>query len=150
MKDDIKQPPIKGGPIRGVSPFRAGTPRSYSRLKQLQFDPIEQLVIKYREIENEIEYQNKRRSGEIVELLPNGKLRPYSYEHHMALYDRLLRVGEQLLRYGYGRVPEVIQVEEKKVEPLVVNLTKKGETYVINESIKHYVESEYDGELDAD
>jgi hypothetical protein len=52
----------------------------------------------------------------------------------MALYDRQLRVGEQLLRYGYGRVPEVVQIEEKRIEPLVVNLTKEGDTFIINES----------------
>jgi hypothetical protein len=133
MVDDDKQPVLTKGRMVG-SPFRKGGHKSVKRLNQLDFDPIKVLVDKYNQLEKEIEYQNKRRSGAIVELLPSGKPRSYSYEHHMALYDRQLRVGEQLLRYGYGRVPEVVQIEEKRIEPLVVNLTKEGDTFIINES----------------
>lgn len=149
MSDDNKQPMIKGGRVRGISPYRSGTPRSVGRLKQLDYDPIGELVKKYNELEKEIQYQNQRRSGAIVELLPSGKPRPYSYEHHMALYDRQLRVGEVLLRYGYGRVPEIVEVKEHKIDPLIIKLSKEGDTYVINDNQEddiEYYESEQDGD----
>ena len=131
--DDNKMPPVKRGTPPGVPRNLKGGVRSVNRLKQLQFDPIGELVAKYRKIEEELVYQEKRRSGEIVELLPSGKPRYYDYQQHMALYDRLLKVGEQLLRYGYGRVPETVQIEDKRPAPLVINLTAKGETYIIND-----------------
>ena len=130
---DNKQPAWKPGNQIGIPKFHAGGHKSVARLNQLRYDPIGELVEKYRKLEKELEYQEKLRSGEIVELGANGKPRSYRAEIHHAIYDRLIAVSDKLLRYNYGRVPETVMVEEKKPLPLIVNLTKKGETYVIND-----------------
>lgn len=122
--------------------YHAGKPRSVRRLKTLAFDPIGELVTNYRRIEAEIAYQEKIRSGEVVELLPSGKPRSYRPEVHQGLYDKLIAIGKELLRYGYGRVPETTIVEEKKPMPLIVNLSKDGETYTVNDA--EDIEDSYD------
>lgn len=129
----IEQPRLKAGPALGVPKFFAGSARSIGRLKHLNFDPIKELVDKYRELETEIDRQKKIRAGEIVELTATGKPKSYRAEVHHALYDKQISIGEKLLRYAYGRVPETNVDENKTVMPLIVNLTKKGETYIAND-----------------
>ena len=136
---DTNQPALRPGMSVGTNRsgtnYMAGAKRSQLRLKHLGFDPIGELVSQYKVIQEEIEYQKKLRSGEIVELNPStGKSRAYRAEIHHGLLDKLTKIGEALLRYGYGRVPETSIVEEKKALPLVVNLTKKGDQYVINDT----------------
>jgi hypothetical protein len=139
MTDDNKQPPWlagkAGNSMAGIPRFQAGGKRSVRRLETLNFDPIGELVASYRKLEEEIAYQEKLRSGAIVEMNPGtGRARAYRPELHHAMFDRKIVIAEKLLRYGYGRVPETTFVEEKKPQALIVNLTKKGETYVINGS----------------
>jgi len=109
-----------------------GSKRSQAKLAMLDFDPIAELVKNYHKLEAEIEYQEGLRSGEIVEVSSStGKLRSYYAPTHHSLYDKLITVAEKLLRYSYGRIPEG---DEKKVEhaaAFIVNLTKKGEQYVL-------------------
>jgi hypothetical protein len=116
--------------IRGPN---AGSSRSRQRLAQLDFDPIGELVEKYRKLEKELQWWEDIRDGRVVALLNNGKERAYSADTHMAIYDKLLTVGDKLLRYGYGREPEAVQEEEKKVPSLVINLTKQGEKFVMDD-----------------
>lgn len=132
-----EQPIPRGGRPEG---FKLGTPkyhaggsRSVARLRNLNFDPIKVLVDKYNELELEVERQKKIRDGWIVELTATGKPKSYRPEVHHALYDKQISIGEKLLRYAYGRVPEANTDEQKPAMPLVVNLTKKGETYVVND-----------------
>jgi hypothetical protein len=129
-----QQPKDVGGTRKGAN-HRAGTKRSVSRLDDLKFDPIRELVEKYRKLEGELEYQEKVRSNEIVPLTATGKIRWYNPETHMGIYDKLLNTGEKLLRYYYGRVPETIHIEEKQAMPLVVNLTKEGDVYTIGSEL---------------
>ena len=133
MADEIKQPPLRGGRVAGVGQFHSGSKRSVARLKQLNYDPIGELVANYRKLQAEVERQEKIRDGVIVELTSTGKVKAYRAEVHHALYDKLIAIGDKLLRYGYGRVPETTIVEDRKPMPLVVNLTKKGEIYTVNE-----------------
>lgn len=133
MADDIKQPPLRGGRPPGIPQYQAGGQKSVARLKQLQYDPIGELVGTYNKLKAELERQEKIRDGVIVELTSTGKPKAYRAEVHHALYDKLIAISEKLLRYGYGRVPETTIVEEKRPMPLIVNLTKKGEVYVANE-----------------
>ena len=133
MADVIKQPPLRGGRPPGIPQFQAGGQKSVARLRQLQYDPIGELVANYRKLEAEVERQEKIRDGIIVELGSNGKPRAYRAEVHHAIYDKLIAIGDKLLRYGYGRVPETTIIEDRKPQPLIVNLTKKGDVYVANE-----------------
>lgn len=136
---DNKQPKITGG--RSGSSFQSGSKRSICRLDDLRFDPIRELVEKYRRLEGELDYQEDVRANKIVPLTSTGKVRAYNAETHMVVYDKLLNTAEKLLRYYYGRVPETTIVEEKKASPLVVNLTRDGETYTIGKNI---MENEYE------
>ncbi len=133
----VEQPLAKMKPnpvIPGRAPkYIGGTNRSVARLRNLNYDPIAKLVQKYNELDEEIAYQKKLRAGSIVELNATGKPRAYRVEAHYALFDKQISIGEKLLRYGYGRVPEVVEEEQKVAMPLVINLTKKGGTYVIND-----------------
>jgi len=138
MKDQT-QPTLRGG--REGGHFQSGSKRSICRLDDLRFDPIRELVEKYRRLEGELDYQEDVRANKIVPLTSTGKVRAYNAETHMVVYDKLLNTAEKLLRYYYGRVPETTIVEEKKASPLVVNLTRDGETYTIGKNI---MENEYE------
>lgn len=139
MSDTVEQPPIPRGRLPGDSiatktkRFVAGGRKSQVRLQQLYHDPIEELVNKYRTLQKEIGYQEKLRSREIVEMTPSGKERAYRAEVHLKLHEIQIKIASDLLRYGYGRVPELNVVETKALPSLTVNLTKKGEQYVLND-----------------
>lgn len=131
MKQEIKQP-VGRGKLPGQPTIHCGSARAVNVLKHLGFDPIGELVNRYRILEKEIEYQEKLRDGVIVELSANGKPRNYRPEVHHALYDRIIKINEALLRYRYGRVPETNYLENSQPKPMIINLSKKGETYIIN------------------
>lgn len=137
-----------------IPQFRAGSQRSVGRLKYLKFDPIGELVKKYRELDGELDRQRQIRSGDIVELTPYGKVRNFNPNIMTSIYEQQIGIAEKLLRYRYGRVPEG-EIIQKPTSPLVVNLTKKGETYVVNETADEPVmdidtfEEDYDQDADA-
>jgi hypothetical protein len=131
MEDGLirRRKPQPNSPVR----YGPGSARSIAKLKKLNFDPITELVELYGEIQGEIEYQKKLRSQEVVELTATGKPRAYFAPNHYGLFDKAIKIGESLLRYKYGRVPEN-QIEAEKVkQSLTINLSKKGDTYVLND-----------------
>lgn len=146
MVNDNKQPDWKrgnpGGQL-GVPKYHSGGNKSINRLKQLQYDPIGELVATHNKLKAELERQEQIRDGVIVELTATGKPKAYRAEVHHALYDKVIAISEKLLRYNYGRVPELNVVESRVPQPMVVNLTKKGDTYVINNEMP-------DGDFDDD
>lgn len=132
MNSDEMQPKVPPGRTAGMPKYGAGARRSVGRLAHLGYDPIGELVKNYRKLELEIDRQEKIRDGIIVELTSQGKPRAYRAEVHHALYDKMIAIGDKLLRYGYGRVPEQAELERTRPTPMIVNLTKKGEQYIIN------------------
>ena len=102
-----------------------GGKKSVKCLERLKFDPIQKLVEQYDKLQEELEYQEKLRSGAIIELNVNEKPRNYRAEIHMSIHDKLANISDKLLRYGYGRVSETTVIEEKVQPNLVINLTKK-------------------------
>ena len=129
------QPEIKQGVMPGESRrYHSGSLASRRKLMQLGFDPIAKLVKQYEDIEKEIQKYNDMRDGKTVWLDANGKARTYTIgvaTVHLGLYDKLAKIGSDLLRYNYGRVPEVF-VPEVPRTPLIVNLSQAGDTYAIN------------------
>lgn len=132
--EPVVSQPLWNKPVRIQKRPRGNTARSLQRLEELDFDPIGELVTSYRKLQKEIEYQEKIRTGQLVELKTDGKPRAYRAEIHLGLYDKINAISKELLRYGYGRVPEAEQNTGSHVMPLVVNLTKRGEKYVINDT----------------
>jgi len=112
--------------------YRGGSVRSVNALNKLRFDPIEELVEQYRRLQKELEWHEQVRSCEIVPLTADGKTRNYSADAHMRVYERMQSIASELLRYGYGRVPESLDLNVNRPSKLVINLTKKGETFEIN------------------
>lgn len=141
----MEQPNFSAGLTIAAKRAVAGSAKSKETLRRLSFDPIEQLVEKYRKLEAELLYQECLRDGTVIELTAAGKPRAYRAEVHMSIYDKLLAVGDKLLRYGYGRVPETNVIEHKDRMPLVVNLTKQGDTYIINDD-PEVIEDQSDGD----
>lgn len=129
MTNPMKTVSVSDKPIR----YTSGSQNSALKLQELHFDPIERLVVTYMKLEQEIERYEKLRSGELRELMPSGKVRYYNEDSHLAVYDRLIKISEQLLRYRYGRVPEGDNQDKmKKAGALVVQLTKKDGVHQIN------------------
>lgn len=126
------QPKNLGG--TGIPKYMAGAQRSVGRMKYLKFDPIGELVKKYRELDAELAHQQKLRSGDLVELNASGKPRNFNPLIMMDIYEKQINVAEKLLRYRYGRVPEGETIQPDRPSALIVNLTKKGETYVVNDT----------------
>jgi hypothetical protein len=121
------------GGVTGRASPKGGSKTSIGRLQHLDFDPITELVLTYRKIQAEVERQEEIRDNILVELSTSGKPKAYRPEVHHALFDKLINVGEKLLRYRYGRVPENVEEGRKQAAALVINLTKKGEVYRIND-----------------
>jgi len=105
-----------------VQPYKIGTGASQERLTTLKFDPIAELVIAHRRIENEIERMELWRDGIDVPKSAKGQPLCYRPEIHHKLYDSLSKISESLLRYGYGRVSETNVLETTTRMPLVINL----------------------------
>lgn len=133
----VAQPHLRGAPPRGDTKsrmnFEKGSRKSQLKLESLNFDPITELVIQYRKIQWEIAYQEKLRSQEIVELTGTGKPRAYRAEIHQTWYDKQIKIGESLLRYCYGRVPETVVLDNERPSSLIINLTPEGQVYKIGE-----------------
>lgn len=126
---------VSVGPSGETTPvFRRGSHKSQARLKQLDFDPIEELVMQYNKLKTELARQEQIRDGTIVELTAQGKPKAYRVDIHLAVYDKLREISKELLRYGYGRVPELNVLENVTPRTLQINLTAKGEVFKINGS----------------
>jgi hypothetical protein len=125
-----------------VRAIKLGGHAAVHKLNELRFDPIVELVEKYREIEKQIEFYNDWRANIIVPLTATGKYRTYDQQVHMNLYDKLTAIGEKLLRYGYGRVPELHEEAVQERVPLIINLNKEGDTYIIGENSDLLVDSD--------
>ena len=149
MSEITTQPKMIGGRVLGKPIYTNGGKRSVARLKYLGYDPIGELVTKYKELESELDRQKRIRNNEIVELTASGRPRSFNPETMMSIFDKQIAIAEKLLRYGYGRVPETNVDEAKPAMPLVVNLTKKGDTYVANDTTDEGDDFTYEDE-DAD
>lgn len=127
MSDDDNKLPA--APVSGFSErtFISGSKRSQRRLKSLKFDPIEKLVKLYQRLEEEDEYMvNLRKVAAVSELNPDGtvkKTHKYSGVAHMAVFGHMEKTASDLLRYDYGRVPELVPTTAADVKPLMIQLT---------------------------
>jgi hypothetical protein len=81
-------------------------------MEHLEFDPLERLIKLYRDLEEEDQYWKMLRRHEMVEetsVSPLGvtkKKRKYSIMAHTAVMAQMAKIGNDLMRYKYSRVPE--------------------------------------------
>jgi hypothetical protein len=146
MSDDDNKLPR--GPVSGFSEkkFITGSKRSQRRLKTLGFDPIERLVKLYKRLEEEDEYMvNLRQVAAVTELNPDGSVKKshkYSGVAHMAVFGHMEKTASDLLRYDYGRVPELIPTSAADVKPLMIQLTDEGTAPIVITAYKRDDEAE--------
>jgi len=119
---------------RKLPGYRGGSRRSVKRLEYFGFDPIEALVNKYQELEKEADYQRKLRSGEIVEIGADGKVKNFWTPNLHGVYDKQILIAEKLLKYRYGTVSEEGDDGSRPMAGLTVVLHNEGEIYAIGES----------------
>ena len=137
--------PKRGRPP-GTPHYASGAKRSVGVLRELKFDPIGKLVERYREMEKEVEYWKAIRDRSLIEVMnADGKERYYNSDAHMAAEKMLMDIGDKLLRYGYGRVPETVNVNDNRPPPLIVNLTKEGDRQLFINDDPTYLEHDEEG-----
>lgn len=132
---ESKQPT---GRVPGNPNYRAGALRSVNRLKALGFDPIGVLVDRYKALLKDVEHYRTLQSGKIVELQANGRPRVFNYDTLVSMETQLATIADKLLRYGYGRVPENAEDEKPPMAPMIVQLTRKGDVFVINDDSANF------------
>jgi len=126
----IEQPRASGGAIDHVKRYHAGSERSKDKLRQLRFDPIERLVDEYHDINRLIKEEEDYRDERKVRLHPeSGKAVLWRPDMLLKLMEERSKISDRLLRYGYGRVPEVNVNVDQAPPPFIVQTTRKGEVY---------------------
>jgi len=98
----------KRGPSR-ITPNKA-----FAKLAQLGFDPLEEMV----KLHDEIETQLLNMTHDL-----DGNPKKYSLMAHAQLTASKQKCVEALLRYGYARATETIEVAPKAIIPMSVTLT---------------------------
>lgn len=138
-----KQPEIKRGVTGSRPKYRKGGQRSVRVLRNLRFDPITALVEQYRSLEKELNHHEGVRNGTVVKLSHTGKEQRYDSEAHMKCYELLIKVGGDLVRYGYARLPEGVIENPGRLPTLVINLPDKEHPFIISQ-IPSVIELEED------
>lgn len=90
-------------------------------LRRRGYDPIEALIDTHEKVSKEIEVQEMMGVNGVL-VRDDGTTRKYYADGHYNLLDKQIKIGETLLRYMYGRVPES-EATGTEVAPLVVKLT---------------------------
>jgi hypothetical protein len=111
-----------------------GTPNYYSqrstrKLLQLGFDPIEKMVELYHKLAKEISVMEQIRDGTYITLHDTNFPVKYSGVAYTNLMTTQQKIVNDLMRYGYARVPETVNVETPATQPLIINMTPKGVEY---------------------
>lgn len=126
----IVQPPSRDTELFDSRRFHAGSERSKDRLRQLRYDPIGELVAEHHNLTQLIQREYDLRDKKIIVISENtGKPLTWRPDAMLKLIEQRIKIAEQLLRYGYGRVPEVVINEERSIPSFIVQTTKKGEVY---------------------
>ena len=103
------------------------------RLHELGFDPIEELVKLYREVTKEIEEMQVLKTTPFM--CKNGDVRRYSSMAHAQLLATQQKLSNDLMRYGYARVPETVNVKQDIPLGMTINLTPKGGVFSADDAI---------------
>ena len=105
--------------------------RSVRKLRELAYDPIEKMVQLYERLVDEEALWARVRSGIETTLITgdDGKIRSirYSAVAHAAVLAQMNKVNSDLLRYGYGRVPETVNFDTPALPPMFIQLVEEGE-----------------------
>jgi hypothetical protein len=124
--NQIEQPGAMDPKASHIKRYHAGSERSQKRLSELNYDPIGELVQQYHDINELIKGELRWKNGEEERLNAKGTVRVFHHDFLDKLMDKKERIADKLLRYGYGRVPEMADNSEKVVPSFTV-ITTKGQ-----------------------
>jgi hypothetical protein len=121
---NIEQPPEPRHKGRKPGAVARHNKSAVIRLAELGFDPLEKLVQLYGEITTEINELNELKTNPKV--LKNGDIRRYSSMAHAQLITTQQKLINDLMRYGYARVPETVNIKPEAPKGITINLTPVG------------------------
>jgi GTP cyclohydrolase I len=123
------QPSYRCSRIANMRKFASGRLQAQERLTELNFDPMTQLVATHQELLNEIEMMRNLREREIEQGIFGDKKEGsrFSQFYYQSLFDKITNIEKELLRYGYSRVPETMNIREEKDLPIVIQLSGQDE-----------------------
>jgi hypothetical protein len=124
----VQQPePPKNPAVKTNGRYHKGGSTARRMLAQLKFDPIVQMVNSYLEICQEIDEMNELKK--LSKIDENGNVRRYSSMAHGQLLALKQKLVADLLRYGYARVPETVNLNGERPAAFVLNLHTDPETF---------------------
>ena len=100
---------------RPVGSTNIASKRASKKLEALGFDPIEKMVDLYHKLERDIYNMTHDSDG-----LPISK---YSALGHANLMSAQQRCISELMRYGYARATEGVEVTTQQLAPVTIQLT---------------------------
>lgn len=101
-------------PVEFIEPSK-----SVEKLNALKFDPIARLTVLYDTITQQLYEMTTDNDGN-----PRKK---FSQVAFTALISTQAKIANDLMRYGYMRVPEVQQIEQINAQPISIILTDTGD-----------------------
>jgi len=121
----IEYVPIDPSKRPTTTKYKPGGARSIEALDRIGFDPIQALVMKFMELEDEAVHLKERRTGKVNVINANtGKILNMRDENLHGVYDKQITIAKELLRYKYGRVPETPMNDiDQEVGGLTITLT---------------------------
>jgi len=133
-------PPETQPKYKGRKPGTANRHSSHAvrRLKELGFDPIEKMTILYKDVDNELMALMTKRSQD-------GRVNMMAFAQLLGIQQKLVN---DLMRYGYARVSETIQIEQKATPNFVINLTTP-ETFKMIDGV-NVIENDEENDEDED
>jgi hypothetical protein len=111
MTDNISQPIIRRVNVGNKTIVSKA---AYKKLQELGFDPIEEMVKMFDKLEKDI-YD--------LQYYPSGIQRDnYSSVKYAALLSTKQKLITDLLRYGYARAPESVEISATAIRPMEIRL----------------------------
>jgi len=132
-----KMPVYRGGRLKGQ--LNTYSKDGMRRLAQLGYDPMEEMVKLSKDIDKEL-WKVTHNSDKTLK----DRYSAVAYSNLLATKQKLIN---DLLRYGYSRVPETEALKQNEIKPVVINLSKKGDAYIPTEN---YEDVEYVDHIDMD
>lgn len=120
----VMQPPAPIHKGRMAGSTNRFSKSSVEKLRSLGVDPIEYQVEIYNEVCKEIEELQQLKNA--PKMLKNGDVRRYSAMAHAQLLVIKQKIANDLMRYGYARTPETVNVAPVAPKGITINLTPKG------------------------
>ena len=119
-----KQPAAIGRPHKKPTVYAASR-----YMAQHNFDPLDKLMKLYEKVSGEIIWMEGLKNGSLV--CKDGTVHKYSKMAHSTLLNTQQKLLNDLMRYGYSRIPETITVETQEMPRPVINLTPRSPSITV-------------------